>query len=139
MQLQWQPRERKAAMLALVSPLIVAIATACSLIPALSIEALLFTPFIAFGAYASLLFFVLPTLALLKKLKPLRRVGFSATVSVAGTLPWFMLYLAFFATPGSAKYGGTPGYIILFLASPLAFSFLVSYLIYPQIKQSKLP
>lgn len=135
MQEQWKQNERKAALLTLAAPLLVAIATAFTLTPILSTDALLFTPFIALAAYASLLLFVLPTLKLLQRFSPLKRASFSATVAAAGTTPWFVLYMEFFGSTGSAKYGGAPGHIMLLLVPPLVASFLVSYLIHPHIRQ----
>ena len=137
MQAQWQPQERKGALLVLASPFLIALASTCTAIPALSTEAIFVFPLILAAAYGSLLFFVLPTIALLRRLVALTRARFAITVAAAGTLPWFLLYMAFFASPSSAKYSGAPQYILLLLTPPLLSSFLVSYFIYPHVAQHK--
>jgi len=133
MQEHWQPSERKAARLTLVAPLLVSLVTVFALTPAMSTDVLFATPLIALWAYVSLLLFVLPTLKMLQRVASLGRASFSATVAASGTIPWFVFYMALFASPNSAKYGGAPGYVMLLLAVPLAATFLVSYFIHPHI------
>lgn len=133
MQAHWQPHERKSSLLVLASPMVVAFLTACASTLVLSTEAVFAFPVFVIIAYTSPLLFVLPSIALLRKIVPLTRLRFASAVAIAGTLPWFLLYLVFFSTPGSAKYGGAPGYILVALTPPLLASLLVAYLAYPHL------
>lgn len=133
MQVHWQTHERKSSLLLLASPMLVAFLTACASALVLSTEAVFAFPVFVVIAYTSLLFFVLPSVALIRKIVPLTRLGFASAVAIAGTLPWFLLYLVFFSDPGSAKYGGAPEYILIALAPPLLASLLVAHLVYPHL------
>ena len=133
MQAHWQPHERKSSLFILASPIAVAFLTACASTVVLSTDAVFAFPIFVMIAYTSLLLFVLPSIALLRKIVPLTRPRFACAVAIAGTLPWFLLYLAFFSTPRSAKYGGAPEYILVVLTPPLLASLLVAHLVYPHL------
>lgn len=139
MQAHWQPHERKSSLLVFASPMVVAFLTACASTLVLATEAVLAFPVFVIIAYTSLLFFVLPSIALLRKIAPLTRLCFSSAVAIVGNLPWFLLYLMLFFSPGSAKYGGAPEYILVALAPPLLASLLVAYLIHPHLSTKGTP
>jgi hypothetical protein len=69
------------------------------------------------ASYATLFFFVLPTLSILRRFK--QETGFSMSVACGGATlaPWFALYLAFFPA-GTGKYSGAPAHVMGLLALP---------------------
>jgi hypothetical protein len=139
MQALGQHRERKSSLLVLASPMFVAFLTACASALVLSTEAVFAFPVFVIIAYVSFLVFVLPSIALLRKVVPLTRLGFANSVAIAATLPWILLYLVFYSAPGSAKYGGAPEYILLALTPLLLASLLIAYLIYPHLSPKGTP
>ena len=113
----WSKPERVQVFAAGLAPLAIALAIAALASLEVGSQALFLLPILAPAAYATLLFFVLPALWVLRRTGKASTTLYVATTGLSALVPWLLLYTFLFPA-GSGKYGGAPLYVLCLLATP---------------------
>jgi hypothetical protein len=127
----WTATERRLTVATGIAPLVVSIVVA--MIAALvfgSGESVFLLVALVPIAYLTLFAFVLPSLWVVKQVDKESVWSFSLVCGASVVAPWFLLYMMFFAEPGSAKYGGAPLSALAVLSVPGALAAISAGFIY---------
>jgi hypothetical protein len=129
---EWSSKEKKLVLATAVLPLVVATAVSAVAVARFGSDAGFLAVALVPAGYATLFFFVLPALWLLRRLGKESLLSFSTTCALSAVVPWFVLYAAFFSASGlgAAKYSGAPLQVLLLLSVPAMFSAMAAAAIY---------
>jgi hypothetical protein len=81
------------------------------------------------SSYATLFFFVLPSLWLLRRFGKETLFSFPMVCGIATLVPWLVLYLLLFPA-GTSKYSGEPIRILAILAVPTLLAAIAGVVVY---------
>ena len=129
---EWSNKEKKLILATGVTPLAVVAVVSAVAVSRFGSEAVFLAVALVPVAYATLFFFVLPALWLLRRTGKESLLSFSATCTLSAIVPWFVLYMVFLSAsgPGAAKYSGAPLQVLLLLSVPAMFSAMAAAAIY---------
>jgi hypothetical protein len=125
----WSPQERRQVVAAGIAPLVVSLALAGIAFMSVGSEAILLLVALLPLSYATLFFFVLPSLWVLRRFRWETLIPFPLVCWLSTFVPWSVLYLLLFPE-GTGKYSGEPIHVLTLLALPALFSAVAGVVVY---------
>jgi hypothetical protein len=125
----WSAEERRQVVAAGLAPLIVSLAVAGIAFIYAGNEAVFVLVALLPASYATLFFFVLPSLWLLRRFGRETPLSFPVVCGIATFGPWFALYVLLFPA-GTSKYSGAPIQVLTVLALPAVFAAVAGVVVY---------
>jgi len=126
---EWAPEERRQVVATGLAPLFVSLAVAGVAVIYAGGEAIFVLVAVLPASYATLLFFVLPSLWLLRRFGRETLLSFAMVFGTATLVPWFTMYVLLFPA-GTGKYSGAPIQVLTILALPALFAAAAGVVVY---------
>lgn len=126
---EWAPEERRQVVAAGLAPLVISLVVAGIAFTYAGSEAIFVLIGLLPASYATLFFFVLPSLWLLRRLRRETVLSVPIVCGIASFAPWFTLYISLFPA-GTGKFSGAPIQVLTILALPALLAAAAGVVVY---------